>query len=144
MQNHMRETLDQGLSDLRAKQGQNGIPAVPKAAAAEPVKTGFAEIAPPPDPNVRTELAAQSKEADQADREATAEAGGPNAGAGGAGDAPAVAAATPKTTAIGQTIDQVVATLGQPKNIVDLGAKKIYIYQDLKITFKDGKVSDVR
>ena len=33
--------------------------------------------------------------------------------------------------------------LGQPKNIVDLGAKKIYVYPDLKITFNNGKVADV-
>jgi len=27
---------------------------------------------------------------------------------------------------------------------VDLGAKKLYVYKDMKITFKDGKVSDVQ
>ena len=36
-----------------------------------------------------------------------------------------------------------VAALGQPEKIVDLGAKKIYVYKDLKITFLKGKVSDV-
>jgi hypothetical protein len=44
----------------------------------------------------------------------------------------------------GQTTDQVVAGLGQPDKVVDLGSKKIYIYKDLKITFVDGKVSDVQ
>ena len=39
--------------------------------------------------------------------------------------------------------DQVLSILGQPKNITDLGGKKIYVYPDLKITFKDGKVNDV-
>ena len=28
--------------------------------------------------------------------------------------------------------------------IIDLGAKKTYVYKDLKITFTDGKVSDVQ
>jgi len=28
--------------------------------------------------------------------------------------------------------------------IVNLGAKKIYVYKDMKVTFKDGKVSDVQ
>jgi hypothetical protein len=28
--------------------------------------------------------------------------------------------------------------------LVDLGAKKIYVYPALKITFQDGKVSDVQ
>jgi hypothetical protein len=44
----------------------------------------------------------------------------------------------------GQSIDDVVNALGQPEKIVDLGAKKIYVYKDLKITFTNGKVSDVQ
>jgi len=43
-----------------------------------------------------------------------------------------------------KTADQVVAGLGQPDKVVDLGGKKIYIYKDLKITFVDGRVSDVQ
>jgi hypothetical protein len=48
------------------------------------------------------------------------------------------------TIGVGQTIDEVTASLGFPLTIIDLGAKKIYKYQDMKITFKDGKVSDVQ
>jgi hypothetical protein len=33
---------------------------------------------------------------------------------------------------------------GKPDKVIDLGAKKIYVYKDLKITFMDGKVSDVQ
>jgi hypothetical protein len=43
----------------------------------------------------------------------------------------------------GQTPDQVKAALGQPDKIVNLGAKQIYVYKDLKVTFINGKVSDV-
>jgi hypothetical protein len=50
----------------------------------------------------------------------------------------------PVKIGLGQTTDQVVAGLGQPDKVVDLGRKKIYIYKDLKITFADGKVSDVQ
>jgi hypothetical protein len=50
----------------------------------------------------------------------------------------------PVKIGLGQTTDQVVAGLGQPDKVVDLGSKKIYIYKDLKITFVDGKVSDVQ
>jgi hypothetical protein len=57
---------------------------------------------------------------------------------------PAPAQAPPVQIQLGQTIDQVVAALGQPQKIVDLGAKKIYVYKDLKVTFVDGKVSDVQ
>jgi hypothetical protein len=48
------------------------------------------------------------------------------------------------TIQLGQTPDQVKAALGQPEKIVDLGKKQIYVYKDLKITFIDGKVSDVQ
>jgi hypothetical protein len=44
---------------------------------------------------------------------------------------------------VGQSIDQVTALLGQPNRIVDAGAKKVYIYPDLKITFVDGKVTAI-
>ena len=50
----------------------------------------------------------------------------------------------PQTIQLGQTIDEVVATLGQPDKIVNLGAKQIYVYKDLKVTFLKGKVSDVQ
>ena len=36
------------------------------------------------------------------------------------------------------------ASLGQPEKIVNLGAKQIYVYKDLKVTFVKGKVSDVQ
>jgi hypothetical protein len=58
--------------------------------------------------------------------------------------APSQPASDPPTIQIGQTIDQVKAAWGPPERIVDLGKKQIYIYKDLKITFIDGKVSDVQ
>jgi hypothetical protein len=44
----------------------------------------------------------------------------------------------------GQTPDQVKAALGPPDKIVNLGAKQIYVYKDLKVTFLNGKVSNVQ
>jgi len=44
----------------------------------------------------------------------------------------------------GQTTDQVIATLGSPKSIVDLGVRQIYIYSDMKVTFLGGRLTDVR
>jgi hypothetical protein len=49
----------------------------------------------------------------------------------------------PATIDVGQTVDQVVAILGQPQRIAKAGAKQIYFYKDLKVTFTSGKVSDV-
>jgi hypothetical protein len=58
--------------------------------------------------------------------------------------APSQAAVTPQTIQLGQTVDQAKSALGQPEKIVDLGKKQIYVYKDLKVTFVDGKVSDVQ
>jgi hypothetical protein len=50
----------------------------------------------------------------------------------------------PQSIERGQTEDQVVAAFGQPDKIVNLGAKKLYIYKDMKVTFIGGKVADVQ
>jgi hypothetical protein len=82
---------------------------------------------------------------------------------GGQGDQPAQAAAAPApapmqeiapppppadtpppTIALGQTTDQVTASFGQPQRIAKLGAKAIYYYKDMKVTFTNGKVSNVQ
>lgn len=73
------------------------------------------------------------------------------------GDAPAAAPAPmpaiapppppvdtpPPTIAIGQTVDQVIAGFGQPLKEVKLGVKVIFYYKDMKVIFRNGKVSDV-
>jgi len=43
----------------------------------------------------------------------------------------------------GQTIEQVVAALGQPSAKLHVGTKDIYTYKSLKVTFVNGKVNDV-
>jgi len=133
MQNHMRETIDQGLQELQAKQGTGGLPAAPPSARGAAVDAPIAQGAPPPDPNDASAVNQQLAEADQAEKEVTNEA---------QQEAPAPAAG-PTTIALGQSIDQVTASLGQPETVVDLGPKKIYKYQDMKVTFKDGRVADV-
>lgn len=49
----------------------------------------------------------------------------------------------PPTIAIGQTTDQVISAFGQPTRIAKLGTKQIYYYKDMKVTFTNGKVSNV-
>ena len=44
----------------------------------------------------------------------------------------------------GQTPDQVKAAIGVPDKIINLGTKQIYVYKDIKVTFVNGKVSDVQ
>ena len=57
---------------------------------------------------------------------------------------PAAQPVATQNIALGQTIPEVVAIMGQPKQIVDLGAKKTYSYPNMKVLFVDGKVSDVQ
>jgi hypothetical protein len=65
--------------------------------------------------------------------------------AGGAGQAQQQAPLPePQQIEKGQTPDQVRAVLGQPDKIVNFGSKQIFIYKDLKVTFLNGKVSDVQ
>jgi hypothetical protein len=150
MQNHMRETIDAGMGDLQSKQGKGGLPPAPPSAQAAPVPAAFTAGAPPPDTTAGTEIAQQTQAADQAEQEVASAAPAPASGpSDSAAPAPAPIVppppppAAPQTIALGQTIDQVTSSMGQPTRVVDLGTKKIYVYKDMKITFKAGKVSDV-
>ncbi len=142
MQNNMRETISAGMGQLQANQSKGGLPALPASAQAAPVKADFATSAPPPDTDAANQINQQAAGADQAEQEALNQA--PASGGAEAAAVPAAPAGPPKTIALGQTIDDVTGNLGQPKSVVDLGAKKIYVYPDMKITFNNGKVSDVQ
>jgi hypothetical protein len=48
-----------------------------------------------------------------------------------------------KTIALGQTPEEIIDILGPPEKRVELGSKTIFVYEDLKIVFVDGRVSDV-
>ena len=58
--------------------------------------------------------------------------------------AAAAPAAEPTSIEKGMTPDQVEAALGKPDKKVNLGSKQLYIYKDMKVTFLNGKVSDVQ
>jgi hypothetical protein len=147
MQNHMRETIDAGMGDLQAKQGKGGLPPAPPSAQAAPVPAAVAAAAPPPDTNAAAEITEQTQAADQAEQEVASAAppsGPSDSGAPAPIAPPPPPAGPPPTIALGQTVDQVTAGLGQPTRVIDLGTKKIYVYKDMKVTFKAGKVSDVQ
>ena len=65
-------------------------------------------------------------------------------GQGGSGGQAQQQAPEPQQIEKGETPDQVKAVLGQPDKIVNFGSKQIFIYKDLKVTFLNGKVSDVQ
>lgn len=138
MQNNMRASIDQGLQELQSHEG--GLPAPPPDAAGPPVQTSFASSAPPPDSNVSDELQQQSQDADKAEQGVLDEV--KQQETGGIRD-PKAPSNTPTQISLGQTIEEVVGALGNPRRIVNLGTKKIYVYSDLKITFTNGKVSNV-
>jgi hypothetical protein len=131
MRNHMREQVDDGLAELQTKQGKGGIPSAPAGSAGAAVQAGFAVGAPPPDATAANEIKQQSNDADQAEHDASA----PASAGGGAGSS--------TTITMGQSIESVTSALGNPTRVIDLGAKKIYTYPDMKITFLNGKVANV-
>jgi len=59
-------------------------------------------------------------------------------------NAPPQQQAEPATVQLGMTTDQVESVLGKPEKIFNVGAKQIYVYKDVKVTFQNGKVADVQ
>jgi hypothetical protein len=131
MQNHMRATIDQGLAELQAKQGQSGLPAIDASMRAE-MPAPFAADLPPAETNVQEQLTQQAREAERQEQQLLGQVPGNSA------------AGQPPTIQAGFTIDQVVQIMGEPLRIADLGQKKTYFYKDMKIIFLDGKVNDVQ
>ena len=119
----MRATLDRGMNDLQSRQGQGGLPPLPQNAAGT-IDTAYVNEAQP-DQNVSREITDAGREADRTEQEVLTQGG-------------------PPVLSLGQTMDEVKAIQGDPDKIVDLGSKKMYLYKDLKITFTDGKVSDIQ
>jgi hypothetical protein len=151
MQNHMRETIDNGLGEIQTNAGKGGLPALPVPAKAAPVTAAFAAAAPPPDPDAAAEINQQVQAADQAEKEVVAQDGGPSASTAGPAPmaAPPAAAAAPPPPPVdedltGKTIDQVIQIKGQPKTHTKVGTKEIYVYDGLKVIFVSGKVTDVQ
>jgi hypothetical protein len=141
MQNHMRETIDQGLGEM---QTAKGLPPIPQSAKAMPIAAPFAAIAPPPDPNAATQIAQQAQEADKAEQDVVGQA---PAAAVAAPVAPPPPPAPAKEPKIGQTMAEIEAMFGQPNlKFNSAGNKTTYSYKDpgVKIVFKDGKVSDIQ
>ena len=107
-------------ADNGQQQQQQQAPPPPQRAAAPPPQPMAPVAPPPPPPDER--LAPIAPPPPPAD-----ETAGP-----------------PKTISLGQSKDEVTANFGAPQKIVKLGAKEIYYYKDLKVTFVAGKVSDVQ
>jgi len=139
MQNQMRAAIDQGMLELQAH--QNGLPTPPADAVNGVVEASFVSTAPGADPNVAVELKQQAQQAEQVEKQVLAQAIPVDANANPASVA---GGSNTPTIAMGETISQVVAAKGLPNQIANLGAKQIYVYGDMKITFVNGRISDVQ
>jgi uncharacterized membrane protein YgcG len=70
--------------------------------------------------------------------------GGNGGGGGGGGQGQNQPPPEPAQIEKGMSPDQVKNAIGVPDKIINLGAKQIYVYKDIKVTFMGGKVSDVQ
>lgn len=95
---------------------------------------------------MKTELSQQSKEGEQAEKDVLQEAAsGPNDSGGSSAPPPPPAPAKPKKLEMGMTIEEVKAMMGaEPKSSYEVGAKTIYVYDAVKLTFVNGKLTDVK
>jgi hypothetical protein len=93
----------------------------------------ISQVLAPPDPN-----------ADQGNQQQQQQGGDQQQAQQAQQQAPQQPAAPPASIQLGQTVDQVTASFGPPEKIVNLGTKQIYVYKDLKVTFVNGKVTDVQ
>ena len=50
----------------------------------------------------------------------------------------------PNSIRRGQTTAQVVAVLGSPTTVINLGARRIYVYPEMRLTFIAGRLRNVR
>jgi hypothetical protein len=151
MYNHLLTNIDKGLGEMKDNPGKGGLPAPPADATAGTTEAPYVSAAPPAEKDGSAQLDTQAAQAAKTEQEVLAEANsaddsGTTVAGGSAGTSPGTAvAAAPKleTITLGQTIAEVVAMKGQPKNILNFATKQIYVYPDMKITFVKGKISDV-
>ena len=135
MQNAMRQTIDQGMGQLQDNQGKNGLPALPLAASGPAADAAYASSAPPPDPNGAQQIAQEWDAGNRIDQAP------PNNQA----DQPNPQPSDPVRVGIGMTMAEVESAMGRPATILaPPGNRIIYLYSNVKVTFIDGKVSDIQ
>ena len=151
MHNHLLSSIDQGMAQMKDHPGQGGLPAPPAEAISGTKQAAYAAAAPPPDPDGAAELDKQAQQGAEVEQQVVAEAdtseGGPTtaqAEAPAAASAPAPRHAGPVAITLGMTPAQVVENKGQPTSKANFPNKQLFIYPDMKITFVNGKLTDVQ
>jgi hypothetical protein len=154
MQNHLLSNIDSAMAEMKDHPGQGGLPAPPAETIQGTKEAPYAAAAPAADPNGAAELDQTAQQGTETEKQVVAEATSPddsNASApptigGVAPESPSPPSdpSAPIVIALGQTEAQVISGKGQPTNKVAFPNKTVFIYPDMKITFVDGKVSDVQ
>jgi len=156
MHNHLLSNIDKGMAEMKDHPGQGGLPAPPAEAISGTKQAPYAAAAPPADPQDAADVDQAAQQGAQTEQQVVAEATAPDGSeataqsgqspiGGMAPSQPAPRAPSgPVTIALGQTPEQVIAAKGQPVSKVNLAAKTIFNYPDMKIIFVKGKVSDVQ
>jgi hypothetical protein len=107
-------------------------------------KGGLAKMSAPQVEDAISGLLAIDEGGDQGGGQQGGNDQGNNQGGGGGQAQQQAPPPEPAQIEKGQTPDQVKAAIGTPDKIISLGAKQIYVYKDIKVTFVNGKVSDVQ
>ena len=128
MENHMQATIDQGLGTLQSQQGQGGLPPVPVQNLGASNAPYAASIQP--DPQAAAELDQVAQDASQSGQAVLSQALPP---------APAG-----HTLVLGMGVDEVHRLLGTPRESATLGSKLIEVYPNFKVTYVDGRVTDIQ
>ena len=144
MVNHVRATLDAGLGEMQKD------PKLPKPPSTVPTATkdsDFAAAAPPADPNEAAELTRLNSEATTTEQATLKEASLTDPNAAQVPQAPQ--GGTPQgggSTSLqpGMTPEQVIGVMGTPTGNTKFGPKQIMSYPGLKLTFTNGKLTDIQ
>jgi hypothetical protein len=131
MHNAMMATVDRGLGEMQAKQGQDGIPSLPPESTGT-IDSPYAAEAQP-DENAAGELDRVIQDTDRAERKAIEASTRLTF---------STAVLQPALT-LGLSIDQAKAIQGEPEKVLEVFSRKILVYKDLRITFTNGRLTDI-
>ena len=147
MVNHLRGTLDSGLG---AMQKDPKLPKPPSSVSTTAVASEFASAAPPADPNEAAELQRLNQEASSTEQSAVKDASFQDNGGAASpiqrstDNLPPVETVATELQA-NMTPAQVRAIKGAPSTPpTKFGAKEIWTYPDVKLTFVNGKLTDIQ
>ena len=143
MQNHMRETIDQGMGELQITAGKGGLPTVPPSAAGQPTRPRLPRVLP--DRTKRRGLRSRNNRSRPIRRRKKLS---PECRVRLRGRDLQLRMRLRRVLRLrlrkAQSLEDTISIEGQPTKIVDLKTKKIYYFKDgLKVTFQGGKSTNI-